>query len=417
MTASLLVLLIFLILCSGFLSGSETALFSLSSLQLKCYKQSKEPRLEMIARMMEHPRDVLVTILMLNVLANILVQNTVSSIFDAFPDWSLRVGVPLVLTLIFGEIIPKSIAIPFNAPISYRIAPWIGRIAYWLGPLRRVLTRTTSAISRVLFLFLREEEEISSEELQHVLKTSEESGVLLEQESRLVGGALELQQTLVKERMRPREEILYYDIKEPLLALLHLLVDQEATRVPVCDGKLENLIGILSTRRFFLEQPKIQTSQDVVSILRKPYYVPETTKAFTLLKLMRERSESLGIVVDEYGSISGLVTQEDLIEGVVGEIADLRDAKSLYTPSGEDVIIASGKLELSQFKEIFGVELESENTAVTLGGFLIQQLGDIPETGTRYATDQFLFYVLAADPNRVRRVYVRRLAPPLKKEL
>jgi len=408
-TLSLLIVLLLLVLFSGFLSGSETALFSLSSFQLKYYKQSKETRLEKIAKMMEHPRDVLVTILMLNVLVNILVQNTVSSLFDAFPDWSLRVGIPLVLTLVFGEVIPKSVAIPNNERISYVVSPWIARAAYLLSPIRKGLTKMTSAISRVLFLFLRDEEEISPEELHHVLKTSEESGVLQTQESRLMSGAIDLQQTLVKERMRPREEILFYDIQESIPSLIHLFVDQETSRVPVCDGKLENLLGILSSRRFFLEQKSIQTSRDLLPILRKAYYVPETTRASTLLKLLRERKESLAIVVDEYGSISGLITQEDLIEGVVGEITDLRDAKSLYTPSGQDVIIASGKLELVQFKEIFGVELESAENVVTLGGWITLQLGDIPQTGTRYATDQFLFYVLAADPNRVRRIYVRKL--------
>lgn len=360
--------------------------------------------------MMERPRDVLVTILILNVVANISIQNTVSSLFDAFPDWSLRVGIPLILTLIFGEVIPKSVAIPNNERISYRVTPWISGVAWLLSPIRKALTKATSAISRFLFLFLRDEKEISPAELRHVLKTSEESGVLQGQESRLIGGAISLQETLVKERMRPREEILFYNIQEGIGSLIHLLVDQEATRVPVCDGKLENLLGILSARRFFLEQPTIQTSRDLTAILRKPCYVPETTKASALLKLLRDRRESLAIVVDEYGSISGLITQEDLIEAVIGEISDLRDAKSLYTPSGEDVIIASGKLELSQFKEIFGVELESKENVVTLGGWLTLQLGDIPQTGARYATDQFLFYVLAADPNRVRRIYVRRLA-------
>jgi CBS domain containing-hemolysin-like protein len=124
---------------------------------------------------------------------------------------------------------------------------------------------------------------------------------------------------------------------------------------------------------------------------------------------MRERGESLAIVVDEYGSISGLISQEDLIEAMVGEISDRRDAKSRYTRSTDDVIIASGKLELSEFREIFGIPLKTHENILTLGGWLIEQLGDIPTPGTKYANDQFLFYILAADPNRIRRVYVRRL--------
>ncbi len=416
MSAALLVFaLLLLISTSAFLSCSETALFSLSPLQLRSYRQSDKPRLAIIAHLMERPRDVLVTILMLNVLANILVQNTVSSIFDQFTEWSLKVGLPLALTLIFGEVIPKSVAMPNNARISYRVAPVISRTARVLGPIRRRLTQVTSVISRIMFFFLKEEKEITADELRHVLKTSEESGVLHQAESRLIRGALDLEQTLVKEQMRPREEILYYDIQEPLSALEHLLVDQETTRVPVCDGDLENLLGILTTRKYFLSKPALKTSQDLRSFLRKPYYVPETTKASTLLRSMRERSESIAIVVDEYGSVSGLITQEDLIEGVVGEILDRRDTKSLYTRSGEDVIIASGKLELTEFAGIFGRELESKGNVVTLGGWLIEQLGDIPQTGVKYATDHFFFYVLAAEPNRVRRIYVRRLHTPKKR--
>jgi CBS domain containing-hemolysin-like protein len=180
----------------------------------------------------------------------------------------------------------------------------------------------------------------------------------------------------------------------------------------VCDHDLENIKGILSAGAFFLEQPNIKESIQLLPLLNKPYFVPEITKAFNVFQVMREKSAHLAIVVDEYGTISGLVTQEDLIEKVVGEISDRRDIKSLYTRSGEDIIIASGKMEISEFKDIFGIPLLSKEHAVTLGGWLIEQLGSIPQTGTQYATDEFLFYVLAAEPNRVRRVYVRRLLRP-----
>jgi len=415
MTFSLISLLVFLLLLSAFLSASETSLFSLSPLTIKSYKDSSNPRLALISRLMERPREVLVTILILNILANILVQNTVSSIFDAFPNWILKVGIPLGLTLIFGEVIPKSIAMPNNVSFAYQSAPWIDRAAKFLRPIREPLTRATSWISRFLFFFLTKEKEISEEELRHVLQTSKVSGVLLPQECSLIGGALDLQHSLVKERMRPREEIFYYNIQDPLENLIHSFLNLEISRIPVCDGNLENLLGIMSTKRFFFHREQIHQPLDLVAFLKKPYYAPETIRAWTLLKNLRERGESLAIIVDEYGSISGLATQEDLIESVVGEITDRRDEKSLYTRSGEDAIIASGKLELSEFKEIFGIPLKSKENILTLGGWLIEQLGDIPSIGTKYANDQFLFYVLAAEPNRVRRVYVRRLKPVKKK--
>ncbi len=177
----------------------------------------------------------------------------------------------------------------------------------------------------------------------------------------------------------------------------------------ICDGNLENLKGFLSARRYFFDRGEIKTSRDLLPLLKKPYYVPESMRAWTLLSHLRARGEELAIVVDEYGSISGLVTQEDLIEAIVGDIVDKKGEKNLYTRSGDSVIIAGGKLELSEFQEIFGVELESKENAVTLGGWLVEQMGDIPTSGQKHSTPQFLFYILHADPNRIRRVYVRRI--------
>jgi putative hemolysin len=131
--------------------------------------------------------------------------------------------------------------------------------------------------------------------------------------------------------------------------------------------------------------------------------------AEALLRQMYEREEPLALAVDEYGSISGLIALEDLVETVVGEIADARDEKSRYTKSGDDVMIASGKMELAEFETLFGVALPSENHMVTLGGWLTEQMGDIPKTGVKYTAYGFLFHVLAADVKRVRRIYVRRM--------
>jgi CBS domain containing-hemolysin-like protein len=147
-------------------------------------------------------------------------------------------------------------------------------------------------------------------------------------------------------------------------------------------------------------------------ILEKPFFAPESIPARVLLRQFYHRQESLAIVVDEYGSVSGLIALEDLVETIVGDIVDLRDDKSLYTQSGEDVIIASGKLEIAELEKIFDISLMSENHMVTIGGYLTEKLGDIPKSGTKLITEYFLFHVLSADLTRVRRVYIRRLKKP-----
>lgn len=408
----LIFFLCLLIAASAFFSASETSLFSLSPLVLRSYRQSTDLKEKLIAHLMDHPRDCLVTILMLNMFANILIQNTVSSIFDEFPNWTIKVGVPLVLTVVFGEVLPKSIAMPNNTRIALRTAPLVSKLMRFFKPIRPGITALASACSRMLCFFLHEEEEISLEELRHIVKTSLESGILNAEEAELIEGALDLKVATIKELMRPRDEMLFYDIQDPLPELIHLFVQQQCTRIPVCEGQLDSLKGILSTKRYFFHQEKIHRSEDLIPILKKPYYVPASMRAWALLQDLRQRGEEMAIVVDEYGSISGLITQEDLIERVVGEIADRRDEKSLYTRSGSDVIIASGKLELNEFEDLFGIRLKSKEHVVTLGGWIIEQLGDIPVAGTKYATDDFLFYILAADPNRIRRIYVRKIRQP-----
>lgn len=414
MLALFIFLLLGLILFSAFLSGSETALFSLSSFTVRSYKQDPDLRKRLIHHLLQNPRELLVTIMMMNVLANILVQNTVSNLFGEFSSWTLNVGVPLLLTLFFGEIIPKSLALPNNEQIAYRVAGPVAKLARFLGPIRTRLTELTSYISRFLFFFFGKEKAISPEELEHALKTSQAKGIMHPEEAQIINGYLDLQEALVKELMRPREEILYYNIEDPIEKLYALFTDEECSRVPVCEGDLDNLLGMISTRRFFLYSDQIQKAEDLKKILKKPFFIPESTKALHLFRLLRQKGESIAMVVDEYGSISGLITQEDLIEEVVGEIADRRDSKLRYTRSGEDVIIASGKLELKEIEDLFGITLESASNAVTIGGWLTEQMGDIPRAGTRYATDDLLFYILASDPNRVRRVYIRSLHPKRK---
>lgn len=404
----LTVSLVLLIGMSAFLSASETSLFSLSPMTLKSYETSENGKKKIVSSLMAHPRNTLVTLLILNVLVNILVQNAVANLFVE-ASWSVKVGIPLVLTLVFGEVLPKSMALQKNTQFSLFAAPIVDAFTRILRWVRNPLTRITSWISRVLFVFLRQEKSISLNEFRHILESSEDSGVLLPQECDLIEGSLDLQQSTAREQMRPRDEVLYYDLKQPLSHLIHLFVDLETTRVPVCDGSLEKVLGILSTKQYFLNREEIKKSEDVLAYLKKPYFVPETTKAWTLLRNLRERKESVALIVDEYGSISGLITQEDLIEEVFGEIRDRRDPPNLYTQMGKDVIIASGKLELSAFKEIFGVSLKSERSVVTLGGWLIEQLGSIPVTGTKHTIQHFSFYVLAAEPNRVKRIHVRHL--------
>lgn len=412
----LIIVLVLLIFISGFFSASETALFSLSSMKIRAYRHGSDKRGHLIARLLSKPQKLLVTILMVNVCVNILVQNVVSGIFGNLSSWALTVGVPLALTLIFGEVIPKSIAYPKNTFIAYHAAPVLRFIERVLKPLRDGITFVTTAISKFFFFYLRKEKEIGIEELKIALRTSQEKGAVSTEEAKLVRGYLNLEEDLVKELMCPRNEILYYDINEPLSKLIGYFVDEECTRVPVCNGDLENVLGVMTGGSFFLHRDHFNSPHDIIPFLRKAHYVPESMVCRSLLHYFYEHEETIVMVVDEYGSISGVITLEDLVEAVIGQIADRRDEVSHFTQPSDDIVIASGKLELIEFEEIFDYHLESPNNMATIGGWLTEVTGDIPKSGTKIERHGFLFHILASDVNRVRRVYIRRLRPKKRKK-
>ena len=345
-------LLIFFTLASGFFSLSQIALFSLPPSTPRLYKDDPDKRKRLIARLLTKPRELLVTLLMCDIGSNILVQNVAANLFGAYSGWLLKVGVPLVITLLLGEIIPKTIALPSNTRIAPLIATPVDQLRRILSPIRVVLSAITAYLSRVLFFFLKPEQDISIEELHHVLKRSEYHGILSGDEAELINGYLDLSDTTVKERMHPREEILFYDINDPLSKLLYYFIEDECSRVPVCDGDLQNLLGIMEAREFFTHRNAIEKEGNIRPYLRKPTYVPETLLTRTQLGQFLQSDEKLGIVIDEYGAITGLITQEDLFEVVVGEISDRRDEETRYTKAGKDVIITSGKFELSEFEAL-----------------------------------------------------------------
>lgn len=403
-------IILFLIFCSGYYSASETALFSLPLTRIKAYQASSSPTHRLIAKLVLEPRNLLVTVFMLNTLVNILIQNVISHKVGEQATWMLKVAVPFVVMLLFGEIIPKNIGLQRNVKIANLVAPSINFMQNLIAPIRNFIVNITVPVSRILFFYLKEDNSISREELKHMLKTSEEHGVLHADEAELVWGYLTLQDTTVKALMRHREEIIFFDINEPLSKLMSLFVDQECSRIPVCDKTLDNVLGIISAKEFFLHKNQIKTSKQLTRFLFTPLYIPENTPGRLLVRRFDEYNQVIALVVDEYGSISGLITREDIIEQVVGDITDLRDPESSYTKAGKHEIIANARMELSEFNNLFNSHLTSENNMVTIGGWLIERLGDIPKTGSKYELEGFLFQVLSADIKQVGKLFIRKLS-------
>jgi CBS domain containing-hemolysin-like protein len=402
--------LVFFLIFSGFMSASEIALFSLSSYTLRAYKEDADHRKKLVARLLERPKDLLVTILMVHIASSILIQNIVASIFGRFSSWFLNVGVPFVLIIFVAEIFPKSIALSNSTFIALRVAKTMFFFERFFGPLRYFLTHLTNHISRFLFFFLKKEKPLSQEELEFVLEKSKSEGTLQQEESEFISRYLDLKNKVAKELMRNLEECFFFDAAQDFSSISNIFSEKKLSSILVCEGDVQCLLGILSFQRFFLHGDAIRTLIDLKKQLEKPFYVPESMNGWLLFHELRKRKDTLAVVVNEYGTILGCVLQEDLVSAV---LTDENEEKN-YTRLSEDVIIAKGKLELQEFTEIFGVELLSNASIMTIGGWLTEQMEDIPLPGTKYVTDEFLFYVLESEPTHVERIYIRHLNKPKK---
>jgi CBS domain containing-hemolysin-like protein len=402
-------LVIIFICLSAILSASETSLFSLSSYTVKSYHIDINPRKKLIANLLDSPKDLLVTIIMLNIFANILIQNTFSSLFGDLTSWFLKVGVPLVITLFLGEVIPKSVAFSNNKYIAYKVAPFLNISKKIVAPIRFIIVKITNFISGFLFFFLKKEKPLSIDELQYVLEKSKKENILNKDEIELIGGYLDLQDSLVKEYMSVKDEVLFYDINEPIENLIKLFSEKEVSRVPVCMEDLDNIIGIISLKRFFFYKTHIKKTNDLKKYLKKPMYVPETTRSWKLLINLREKREDMAIVVNEYGLTAGLITQEDLIESVIGDVTDKKDETSLYYVQSKDVIIASGKMLMDDLEDFFDTKIQRTSTSITIGGFLIDEFEDIPQAGEKIKKNDLLFYILSSEPSKIIRVYIKKI--------
>ncbi len=407
-------MIIFLLLLSltllAFLSTVETAFFSLSSLKIQSYREDKDRRKQLIAQMVAQPRFLLVAMIIVNVAVNIAIQNLFSSLFGEESSWWYKIVIPLGLILFIGEIIPKSIGFVHNATIAYRSAPLVQSLLYLFTPIGAYIVKIVEFFSRFLF-FLKKEEELSLKELQHALKISREKKIVDEEEATLMEGYLLLQQLSAQERMRDRSQILFFTLEEPLSRLVHLFADKGVLYLPICEKErgIDGILGILSRYSFFLYQESIANVETLLSILKKPFFVPETVSSKTLLEQLYLHKEQLAILVDEHSAVSGMITRKELAQIMISVPTNYLESNPLYNRSGKDVIIAQGRMEVSEIERVFDLPFNPKKNSITVGGYVTELMERIPKSGEQHLTPHYLFHILSAGPSQVDLVYIRRI--------
>ncbi len=419
MTVSFLFLLLFLAILLGFsafFSGSETALFSLNRLTVEKLKYTKPERGSIIARLLSKPRRLLVSIVVGNMLVNILSstlgERLSASLFSSGPfssvSWIFSAVVMTFVILIVGEVSPKVLAINKAEKISLAIAPAISVLEKVVAPLRVVVTFVSDLIISIFQHHpMPGDTPLTKEELETALYLGSREGTLNGEEKEMISEIFKLGDKTVRQLMTPRNEIVSFEVDTPLAEIAVVIKEQEYSRIPIYSGKVENVIGILYPKDLVMARARGDERLELGDFLRKPYFVPETMKAARLLKEFLERKIHVALVVDEYGGISGLITLDDLVEEIVGEIIERGEVPPEYTVINTDTVQIKGRLELEFINEEFGLDLAGGKN-VTLGGFLCECLGHIPQSGEVYQDGDIQFTVVDRKSRRIGQVLIQR---------
>ncbi len=368
------------------------------------------------ARILSGPGEVEIVRTTTKVLVQVLLVAgllTVVSGFQAIgiePGWAWGGGVFLLGWLLSEVAILKFVATADPERIVARLLPVVTAASWLLLPLaipiRRILAERSPAA---------EAPPATEEEVQAYIDVGREEGILEKEEEKLLMSIVDFGDTRVREVMTPRTDVVFIDVGSSLTVLADLFVESKYSRIPVVRGSIDRVVGIVHVKDL-LETIRKGSSGRIADLVREAYFVPETKKVSELLREFQRRHLYMAIVVDEYGGVSGLVTVEDLLEEIVGEISDEHeDEREAVTPAGENSYSVSGKANIALVRDLFGRGPEEEEFT-TLGGFLATRLGHIPRPGEVHREADLLFTVEEADRRRVHRVRIEPVAVPVQRE-
>lgn len=413
MIVILLVSLAILLVFSAFFSGSETALFSLSRITVRRLEQEDPHRGGIIARLLANSRRLLISLVIGNMLVNILSSTLAERLSaDLFADtslhWLFSTIVMTFLILILGEVAPKALAIYRKESFSLKVAPLIAVIDILVAPIRLVVRFVSDRL--VLLLETRRppiDTPLTKEELETAIHQGSREGTLNGEEKEMITEIFKLGDKNLRQLMTPRTEIVSFETDTPISEIAELIKEKEYSRIPVYSGKEENVIGIFYPKDLIMARARGNIRFRLGDLLRKPYFVPETMKASRLLRDFLKKKIHIALVVDEYGGISGLITLDDLVEEIVGEIRERGEPPPGHEVIDEDTIQIKGRVELDDLNQRFGLKLAGEEN-VTLGGYICEKLGHFPHPGEIIRRRGVEFEVITIKGRRVGQVLIKK---------
>lgn len=400
-------LLFILLLLSGFFSSAETALFSISQTRARHMAKENIRSHQLIKRMKDDPHKLLTTILIgnnvVNVAASAIATSLTISMFASYAV-GLATGAMTLLILVFGEVIPKSFATRNNILIAkLTIFPiyWLSILFFPIIIFLNFIPRITGRMSKT--------PSATEEELITFVEEVEEQGEIKEEEREMIYNVFELDDTSTSEIMTPRADMFVVDADAPLD--LKTVAESGFTRIPVIEGDIDHVVGILNIKDLFMHQATSQVAPNVRAIMRRPYFVPENKKLDRMLHQFKVRKNHMAIIVDEYGGVSGLITLEDALEELVGEIRDETDKEEPHIVRKKPrEWMVLGKSDIEEVNEKLGMHIPESKEYDTFSGFILDRIGRIPVEKEAFTIDGHKVVVMEMDGNRIKRYLVQALA-------
>ncbi|MBL7939333.1 MAG: gliding motility-associated protein GldE [Flavobacteriales bacterium] len=410
-----LVVIAVMLVISAAMSASEVALFSLSPTQLRDVQERGGTSGQRVMDLLAKPRRLLATILIASNFVNIgviiLSSVAVMDIVDAtnipgYMVWVIQVLVVAFVIVFIGEVLPKVYATSNPVRVAQLMSGPLVTLRWLFKPISETLVRSTSFIEKRYRK--RTTQNISVDALGHVLDLTNDPSST-EEEQRILRGIVKFGAIEVRQVMRPRTEMVAFDKELSFKELVAAIVDSGFSRVPVYEETVDRVIGVLYIKDVLPNLDK--DSFDWHAILRAPYFVPESKKLDDLLKEFQREKVHLAIVVDEYGGTSGIISLEDVIEEIVGDITDEYDDEDLfYSKLDDHTWVFEGRTSLTDVYRVLDIDgalfEENKGDSGTLGGFILELTGRIPKKGERAELRNFTFVVEGSDNKRIRRVKV-----------
>lgn len=387
---STIAICVVLLLLSAFFSSTETAFSSVSKIRLKNLADNGNKKAKTALYVAERYSKALTTILVGNNIVNIANSSLATVFFVNLVGEAqgtvLSTVVITVVVLIFGEVLPKNIAIDNAEKICMTFAPVLKFLMVLLTPLSIILMGINKLYKKLAINSNHQEPSVTEDELKYIIESIEEEGVLEQQESELVQSALEFDEKTAEEILTPRVDMVAIDIDDPVEEITELVLKERYSRIPVYRDNIDKIIGVLHTRDYLEALVNNNEKPNIEAMLQPAHFIYKTKKLSALLADFKYNKIHLAVVTDDYGGILGIVTMEDLLEQIVGEIWDEdEEVEKMSLKISDNKYEVSGDMPISDMLELFDKPtkyIETESNSV--GGWALEQLANIPEPGERF---------------------------------